>query len=187
VDAGQGRRDAKGQAVQSGAVRSARWRSAAGVALQVALLGFFGFAFTIHPSQVSGFSMEPRIDSGEYVVINTLAYRLGSPQRGDIIAFRHERSAEAVYLKRVIAVGGDRIGIEHGRVFLNGVALAEPYVRFRDNRSSPTVAVPVHEYFVLGDNRANSDDSRAWGFVEDGDVIGRAMFAVWPLQRFGAL
>ena len=173
--------------VQSGAVRSARWRSAAGVALQVALLGLFGFAFTIHPSQVSGFSMEPRIDSGEYVVINTLAYRFGQPHRGDIIAFRHERSAEAVYLKRVIAVAGDRVGVERGTVYLNGVLLDEPYVRFRDTRSTPTVTVPERAYFVLGDNRANSDDSRVWGFVSAGDVIGRAMFAVWPPPRVGAL
>jgi signal peptidase I len=91
-----------------------RWRSAAGVALQVALLGAFGFAFTVHPSQVSGFSMEPRIDSGEYVIINTLAYRLTTPHRGDIVAFRHERSAESVYLKRVIGTPGDRVKTARG-------------------------------------------------------------------------
>ena len=164
-----------------------RWRSAAGVALQVALLGLFGFAFTVHPSQVSGFSMEPRIDSGEYVVINTLAYRLGSPHRGDIIAFRHARSAESVYLKRVIAVSGDRVAIERGVVILNGRPLDEPYVRFRDQRSTRAQTIPPHDYFVLGDNRANSDDSRVWGFVDESDVIGRAMFAVWPPQRVGAL
>jgi signal peptidase I len=168
-------------------VRAVRWRSAAGVALQVVLLGVFAFAFTVHPSQVSGFSMEPRIDSGEYVVINTLSYRLGGPQRGDIIAFRHDRSAESVYLKRVIGIPGDRVWIDRGTVFLNGRPLAERYVRFRDTRSTKPVTVPAGAYYVLGDNRANSDDSRAWGFVSSGDVIGRAMLAIWPPRRLGAL
>ena len=164
-----------------------RWRSAASVALQVALLGAFAFAFTVHPSQVSGFSMEPRIDSGEYVVINTLAYRLGPPHRGDIVAFRHERSAPSVYLKRVIGLPGDRIEIERGVVRVNGAAIDEPYVQFRDTRSAAPLNVPPHSYYVLGDNRANSDDSRAWGFVDASDLIGRAMFCVWPPPRFGTL
>jgi signal peptidase I len=164
-----------------------RWRSAASVALQVVLLGAFGFAFTVHPSQVSGFSMEPRIDSGEYIVINTLAYRLTAPHRGDIVAFRHERSAESVYLKRVIGTPGDRIEIVRGTVYVNGAALDERYVRFRDTRTMRPVVVPPHAYYVLGDNRANSDDSRAWGFVDASDVIGRAMLAVWPPRRAGPL
>jgi signal peptidase I len=164
-----------------------RWRSAAGIALQVLLLGVFGFAFTVHPSQVSGFSMEPHIDSGEYVVINTLSYRFGGPQHGDIIAFRHDRSAESVYLKRVIGIPGDRVGIDRGTVFLNGRPLVENYVRFRDQRSTKPITVPRGAYYVLGDNRANSDDSRAWGFVHADDVIGRAMLAIWPPRRLGAL
>jgi signal peptidase I len=153
----------------------------------VLLLGLFGFAFTVHPSQVSGFSMEPRIDSGEYVIINTLAYRFAKPQRGDIIAFRHERSAESVYLKRVIALPGDRVAIERGTVYLNGRALSEDYVHFRDKRTMKGITVPPSAYYVLGDNRANSDDSRVWGFVNMDDVIGRAMFAIWPPRRAGAL
>ena len=129
--------------------------------------------------------MEPRIDSDEYVLINALAYRMGTPQRGDVIAFRHERSAPSVYLKRVIGVPGDRIRIVHGVVELNGSALVEPYVRFPDTRSAPAVVVPPDAYYVLGDNRANSDDSRAWGFVPAADVVGRAMFGVWPPSHIG--
>jgi signal peptidase I len=164
-----------------------RWRSAASVALQIALLGAFGFAFTVHPSQVSGFSMEPRIDSGEYIVINTLAYRFGQPGRGDIVAFRHERSAPSVYLKRVIGIPGDRIAIDRGYVWVNGTRLDENYVHFRDARSERQVTVPPHAYYVLGDNRANSDDSRVWGFVAASDIIGRATLAIWPPHRIGAL
>lgn len=131
--------------------------------------------------------MQPRIDSDEYVLINALAYRLSAPARGDIVAFRHERSAQAVYLKRVIGVPGDRIAITAGRVTVNGSAIDEPYVRFHDRRSAPERLVPADTYYVLGDNRAKSDDSRAWGFVPKVDLIGRAMFGVWPAAHIGAL
>jgi signal peptidase I len=142
----------------------------------------------VRPGQVSGLSMEPRIDSDEYVLINALAYRLGAaPQRGQVVAFRHERSAPSVYLKRVIGVPGDRIEIRRGVVRLNGAALVEPYVRFRDRADAAPLVVPPGEYYVLGDNRANSDDSRVWGFVPESDLIGRAMLAVWPLDHFGAI
>jgi len=165
-----------------------RWRSAANLAWQLALLVLLLFAIMgLRPGQVSGLSMEPRIDEDEYVLINALAYRFGTPQHGDIVAFRHERSAPSVYLKRVIGLPGDRVKIESGHVLVNGRALAEPYVRFRDARSAPEAIVPEGAYYVLGDNRVNSDDSRTWGFVPAADLIGRAVFGVWPLGRFGTL
>jgi len=77
--------------------------------------------------------------------------------------------------------------VERGNVFVNGQAIAEPYVRFRDERSEPEATVPAGSYYVLGDNRVNSDDSRTWGFVPAADLIGRAVFGVWPLGRFGTL
>lgn len=158
------------------------------LAAQVALLGLIGVAILgVRPGQVSGYSMEPGIDSDEYVVINALAYRLGPPKRGQIVAFRHERSAPTVYLKRVIGVPGDRIAVTRGIVLVDGASLDEPYVRFRDRRSFAPVVVPSGAYYVLGDNRANSDDSRAWGFVAASDLIGRAAFAVWPLRHIGPL
>ncbi|MBD5654597.1 MAG: signal peptidase I [Candidatus Eremiobacteraeota bacterium] len=167
---------------------SNRLRSAANIAWQVAVLAIIAFAVMgLRPGQVSGYSMRPRIDSDEYVLINALAYRLGTPQRGDIVAFRHERSAQAVYLKRVIGVPGDRISIDRGSVIVNGAALAEPYVGLRDARSFAAVVVPRDAYYVLGDNRANSDDSRVWGFVPANDLIGRALFGVWPPAHFGVL
>jgi signal peptidase I len=163
-------------------------KSAARLTWQLAALALIAFAVVgLRPGQVSGFSMRPRIDSDEYVLINALAYRLGAPKRGDIVAFRHERSAPTVYLKRVIGVPGDRIAIVRGTVVLNGTALDEPYVRFRDSRSFPELTVPPDSYYVLGDNRANSDDSRVWGFVPAADLIGRALFGVWPPPHFGAL
>ena len=164
-----------------------QWRNAAGLTLQVAVLGALAFAFFIRTPQVSGLSMEPRIASGEFVLINTVAYRVGAVTRGDIIAFRHIRSAPTVYLKRIVGLPGEQITIAGGKVQVNGNPLAEPYVRFSDGRSYPTVTVPPRSYYVLGDNRANSDDSRAWGFVEAEDVVGKAILAVWPPSRVGAL
>jgi len=169
-------------------VASFHLRSAANLAWQLALLACIVYAvLALRPGQVSGLSMEPRIDSDEYVVINALAYRMSSPARGDIVAFKHERSAPSVYLKRVIGLPGDRVAVDRGVVSVNGSALDEPYVQFRDTRSFPSVVVPLGSYYVLGDNRANSDDSRAWGFVPSDDLIGRAMFAVWPWPHLGAL
>ena len=168
-------------------LRLRQWRNAAGLTLQVALLGTLALAFFLRAPQVSGLSMEPRIDSGEYVLINTVAYRLGPVRRSDIMAFRHSRSAPSVYLKRVVGLPGDRIRIDGGKVQVNGALLDEPYVRFSDRRSYPGFTVPPSSYYVLGDNRANSDDSRAWGFVAAQDVVGKAVLAVWPLNRVGAL
>ena len=165
-----------------------RLRSAANLAWQLALLFLILYAaLGLRPGQISGFSMEPRIDSEEYILINALAYWHGTPARGDIIAFRHERSAPSVYVKRVIGVPGDRVSIDRGVVSINGATIAEPYVRFGDRRSEAAVTVPAMSYYVLGDNRANSDDSRVWGFVPSSDVIGRAIVAVWPPSHVGSL
>ncbi len=165
-----------------------RVRTVANLVWQLALLGLIAFAVLgIRPGQVSGFSMEPRIDSDEYVLINALAYRLGSPHPGEIVAFRHERSSPSVYLKRLIGLPGNRVSVDRGVVSVDGRAIDEPYVRFPDRRSFASVVVPAGSFYVLGDNRANSDDSRAWGFVPASDLIGRASFAIWPLSRFGAL
>jgi signal peptidase I len=157
------------------------------LALQAAALILIAFVLMLRTPQVSGFSMEPRIDSGEYVVINTIAYRLAAPQHGQIVAFRHERTAPEVFLKRIIGIPGDTIRIDHGVVVRNSERLDENYVRFRDDRSAPEVSVPPGDYYVLGDNRANSEDSRTWGFVSTHDIIGRAMFGLWPLDRLGSL
>ena len=129
--------------------------------------------------------MEPRIRAGEFVLIDTLAYRLGPVRRGDVLAFRHAGSE--AYLKRVIGLPGEHLAVNHGIVLIDGRPLAEPYVRYRDDRSASTVVVPADSYFVLGDNRSNSDDSRDWGFVPASAIIGKAWLAVWPPTKAGAL
>lgn len=137
--------------------------------------------------QVSGLSMAPHIASGEIVVINTMAYRFGAPARGDIIAFHHDGPTPEIFIKRVIGLPGDRIAIDRGRVSVNGTELNEPYVRYPDERSFAAVTVPPDSLYVLGDNRADSDDSRFWGFVPENQVLGKALAGIWPLGHLGAL
>jgi signal peptidase I len=167
--------------------RFLRWRSVASLVLQLAVLSLLVAAFFMRLPEVSGRSMEPLIRSGEYVLINTFAFRFGRPRRGQIIAFRHEGDAREVFIKRVIGLPGDRIRIDRGRVYVNGTKQDEPYVQDADDRSLPRVLVPPSSVYVLGDNRANSEDSRAFGPVSDDRLIGRAVAGVWPPSMLGAL
>ncbi|TAM56180.1 signal peptidase I [bacterium] len=164
-----------------------RIRNAASVTLQVALLAVLILVFFLRAPVVSGLSMEPRIASGEHVLIDTLSFRFRPLQRGEIIAFEHNAATPIVYLKRVIGLPGDRIEIVDGRVIRDGVVLDERYVRYPDHRSFAPLIVPAHDLYVLGDNRADSDDSRAWGFVSDSQVIGQALMVLWPPDHVGRL
>jgi signal peptidase I len=165
-------------------VRFVQLRSVASLVLQLAILFALIAAFFVRFPQVSGPSMSPHISSGEYVLINTLAYKFGPPDRGQIVAFHHDAFTPETYIKRVIAVPGDRVRIDRGAVFVNGERLNEPYVQFGDTRSMPELVVPPQSVFVLGDNRAVSEDSRAFGPVRYSDLMGRALFGIWP---FGPL
>ncbi len=170
-------------------LRQLHWRSVASATLQIAVLCALALAFFMRMPQVSGLSMAPRIDSGEIVLINTMAYRFGRPARGEIIAFHHDGPTPEIYIKRIIGLPGDRVVIDRGRIILNGAPLDEPYVypRYADTRSFPQVTVPAGSLYVLGDNRAASDDSRFWGFVPQDQVLGKALFGIWPLGHLGAL
>lgn len=163
------------------------WRSVAGATLQIAILAALALAFFMRTPQVSGLSMAPHIASGEVVLINTIAYHLHAPSRGDIIAFHHDGPTPETFIKRIVGLPGDRIVIDRGRVIVNGTALDEPYVRYSDQRSFPAVTVPPDALYVLGDNRAASEDSRFWGFVPRDQVLGKALAGIWPLGQFGAL
>jgi signal peptidase I len=168
-------------------VRFVRWRPVANLALQLAVLATLIAAFFVRLPQVTGLSMEPHIRSGEYVLINTFAYRIGVPRRGDIVAFRHDGDARAIFIKRVIGLPGDRIRIDRGTVYVNGAKLAEPYVQHADDRSFGEIAVPPASVYVLGDNRAESEDSRFFGAVSDDLLVGRALAGVWPPPMLGGL
>lgn len=157
------------------------------MALQVLALVFIAVAFFVRAPQVSGLSMAPLIASGEVVVINTAAYKIGSVSRGDIVAFTHDRGAPIVYLKRVVGMPGETVEVKHGFVYVDGRLLPEPYVRYRDDRSVPALTLPAGQYYVLGDNRTNSDDSRDWGGVSSSEMIGKAAIGIWPPSHLGLL
>jgi signal peptidase I len=162
-------------------VRFVQLRSVASLVLQLAVLALLIAAFFVRFWPVSGPSMAPHISSGEYVFINTLAFKFGAPQRGEIVAFQHDGTlANETFIKRVIGLPGDRVRIDRGVVYVNGTRLNEPYVRYPDTRSMPEMTVPPQSVFVLGDNRAVSEDSRAFGPVPYADLVGRALFGAWP-------
>ena len=167
--------------------RFLRWRSVASLVLQLAVLSLLVAAFFMRLPEVSGRSMEPLIRSGEYVLINTFAFRFGRPRRGEIVAFRHEGDAREGFIKRVIGLPGDRIRIDRGRVYVNGTKQDEPYVQDADDRSVPGILVPASSLYVLGDDRANSEDSRSFGPVSEDRLIGRAIAGIWPPSMLGAL
>lgn len=159
----------------------------ASVSLQLIVLAVLALAFFLRTPQVSGFSMAPQISSGEIVLIDTMAYRFAPPKRGQIIAFHHDGPTPEVFIKRVIGVPGDRIAIDRGKVYVDGTPLDEPYVVYADHRSFPAVTVPPGDLYVLGDNRAASDDSRFWGFVQENQVMGKALAGIWPIAHLGVL
>jgi signal peptidase I len=168
-------------------VRPVQLRSLASLGLQLAILCVLIAAFFVRPSQVSGPSMAPHVSSGEFVITNTLAYRFSKPRRGDVVAFAHDGVTPELYIKRVVGLPGDRIRIDRGTVYVNGSRLSEPYVQYRDDRSAAETTVPANEVYVLGDNRAVSQDSRVFGPVPDRELIGKAVAAIWPPNAIGAL
>jgi len=149
------------------------------IALLLALLirGLFLESFVVQYN-----SMEPTLHDGQRLLVNKFVYRVRPPRRGDIIVFQYPRDPERDFIKRVAAVGGDTVEIAEGRVFVNGRRLEEPYVEFVDTGSHALTKVPPGMLFVLGDNRANSEDSRSFGFVPRDNVKGRAFLVFWPLS-----
>jgi len=136
--------------------------------------------------RVDGDSMEPTLISGEYVIVSKLSYRLGSPQRGDIIVFHPPPNPKEEYIKRVIGLPGDQVTIENGFVSVNGQRLNETYLRAKPNYTG-TWTVPEGQLFVLGDNRNNSSDSSKWGTVPMDYVVGKAVLVYWPPPAWGLI
>ncbi len=153
------------------------------------LISGFIIIFLYQPVKVEGTSMMPGLDDQERIFINKFVYRLEPIQRGDIVVFRYPRDPSKSYIKRVIGMPGDRIRIDEGRVILNGKILEEPYVPedFEDLRSSPETVVPPQSYFVLGDHRSMSNDSRDFGPVEQKYISGKAVFVYWPVDKLGTV
>jgi signal peptidase I len=145
--------------------------------------------FLYQPVRVEGTSMLPVLEDQDRLFINKMAYRVGDIQRGDVVVFLYPRDHSKSYIKRVIALPGDNLRIDHGQVYVNGARVAEPYVpsRFTDDRSQPGMVVPAHEYFVMGDHRSISSDSRDFGPVDRELVYGKAAFVYWPMEQAGVV
>jgi signal peptidase I len=155
------------------------------------LLAVILIVFIYQPVKVEGTSMMPALTDQERIFINKFTYRFGTGniERGDLVVFFFPLDHTKSYIKRVIGLPGDTIQVDNGTVYLNGDLLNEPYVPdlYRDKVSLGPVTVPPDNYFVLGDHRSSSNDSRAWGTVDRKYIYGKAVFVYWPLDKMGRL
>ena len=143
--------------------------------------------FLYQPVRVEGTSMLPRLEDHDRLIINKLAYHITSIERSDVVVFHYPRDPQKSYIKRVIALPGDRLRIDHGQVWVNGTAIRESYVpeMYRDTRSYAETVIPDDCYFVMGDHRSISSDSREFGVVERDRIYGKAVFVYWPARDVG--
>ena len=170
-----------------------RWlRSGMGFTLLMLLLALITHV-SLQNFCIQGQSMEPSLHDQEFILVDKASYLIHPPARGDIIVFQYPLDPREMYVKRIIAVPGDIISIINQTVIVNGVTLHEVYVN-KDDPSNPYPAinrriVGPNEYFVMGDNRGDSSDSREWGFVPRQNIIGKAAFVYWPYSEdnFGML
>jgi signal peptidase I len=158
------------------------------VIISLAVSAFF-IIFLYQPVKVEGTSMMPTLQDQERVFINKFVYKLEPIERSDVIVFRYPRDPAKSYIKRVIAIAGDRVKIDDGVVYVNDHRLRETYVPevYEDVRSYPETVVPPHCYFVLGDHRNLSNDSRDFGPVDEDFIYGKAVFGYWPVAKLGTL
>ena len=149
----------------------------------------FIIIFLYQPVKVEGTSMMPGLEDQERIFVNKFVYRWEPIHRGDIVVFRYPRDTSKSFIKRVIGVAGDRVRIDDGQVYVNGEALDEDYVPsdYADSRSFGEMVVPSKSFFVLGDHRTMSDDSRDFGPVNERFIYGKAVFGYWPMEKLGRL
>ncbi len=176
------------QTARGGRVRPVFARWLRDIVISLGVSAFF-IIFLYQPVKVEGTSMMPTLEDQERVFINKFVYRLEAIERGDVVVFRYPRDTSKSYIKRVIAVAGDRVKIEDGIVYVNDRQIAEGYVpqMYEDVRSYPETVVPPHAYFVMGDHRNLSNDSRDFGPVDESYIYGKAVFGYWPFAKVGKL
>jgi signal peptidase I len=145
--------------------------------------------FFYQPVKVEGTSMAPSLSDQERIFINKFVYRVGSIARGDVVVFWYPLDRSKSFIKRVVGMPGDLVQIREGRVFINGRRLEEPYVpvEYTDLTDYGPLRVRTDEYFVMGDHRISSNDSRMFGPVPGSYIYGKAVFAYWPMAQFGAI
>ncbi|AFY35040.1 signal peptidase I [Calothrix sp. PCC 7507] len=156
------------------------------------VLAFLIRTFIAEPRFIPSDSMLPTLHTGDRLVVEKISYHFHPPATGDIIVFqppaelqRRGYPQDQAFIKRVIGEPGEVINVSNGKVYLNGQPLKEDYIAEPPNNPYPPVKVPEDEFFVMGDNRNDSNDSRYWGFLPRKHIIGRAAFRFWPLDRIG--
>ena len=173
---------------KSGVIATVAWFRDLMLSVLIAVLVIL---FLYRPVKVEGTSMMPSLYDQERLFINQFSYKfgLGDIKRGDTVVFWYPEDTTKSYIKRVIGLPGDTVSVEDGYVIINGKKLEENYVpaEYRDDRSYPAVVIPPGQYFVLGDDRVSSNDSRAWGLVPRNYIYGKAAFVFWPLGKMGAV
>ncbi len=156
----------------------------------LAVILYFGISFAVQTVHVEGLSMFATLDDNDYLIANKIDYRLHAPERGDIIILRPPTLSTTDYIKRVIALPGERLLIKDGIVYINGHKLDEPYLpeawTVGTEWGGPNgTVIPPNDYFVMGDNRNRSQDSRVFGPIGRDRIDGKAWFRIWPLSHFG--
>jgi signal peptidase I len=165
------------------------WRSFLVETLQtivLAIVMYFLIDTVVARVRVDNISMIPTLQPGEFVLVNKISYRLSDVKRGDIIVFHYPLNPQEDYIKRVIGLPGDDVNITNGQLFVNGQEINESYISVTMVSEGDWV-VPQDALFVMGDNRNQSSDSRAWGFVPMENLVGKAMVIYWPLDEFRVL
>jgi len=158
------------------------------------LLAFLIRVFIAEPRYIPSDSMVPTLNVGDRLVVEKVSYRFHLPQRGDIIVFDppvqlqfQGYTADQAFIKRVIGEPGQVVAVQQGKVYVDGEPLAEAYIAEPPDYEMPPVLVPAGQFFVMGDNRNNSNDSHVWGFLPKENIIGRAIFRFFPLERVGKI
>lgn len=157
----------------------------------IIIIAFFVRFYLVQPFVVEGQSMEPNFHNGEYLMVDKLSYRFREPKRGDVIVFHPPTQPNVNYIKRIIALPGESIEIKNGEIFVNGAKVEEDYIPQEETLVRNSQAANLKqtmgqgEYFVLGDNRGHSSDSREWGSVPTANIIGRAWIILFPLGDMG--
>lgn len=152
--------------------------------LALTLLIFLAIHFTVQNYQIEGTSMTNTLQNGQFVLVNRVSYLFHAPDRGDVIVCHEPDDPGRDIIKRIIALPGDTITLNSTDIWVNGVLLNEPFITGKYNPQAETLKVPPDDFFVMGDNRPNSKDSRYFGFVPRSYIVGKAVLVYWPLNQW---
>lgn len=156
-----------------------------------AVIGTIIYLFIAQPHKVSGSSMFPNFHDGDYIITDKVTYKITLPKRGDVIVFKNPRDESQDFIKRIIGKPGDRVRIYNGNVYVNDQILNEPYLpkglttKAGAFIKDDDITVPSEHYLVFGDNRNRSSDSREWGYIAKGEIIGKVFLRYWPKESIG--